>query len=157
MDSLRSLADCYSKGKLGFPRNSSRVHSCWKMLGDRGDVNAQRSLGMAYLHGNGLMKSEDSAKYWLGKAAAQGDAPSKRGLALLKVNGEQEKMRSAVADYYTQKSREDSTQFTGEVLNKIPAVFSNVFSSGAVNPQSEYERNLRNQMSWEAGQRAARY
>lgn len=45
-----------------------------------GDSTAQRWLGFRYLNGRGVPKDKSQARYWLGRAAAQGDAAAANAL-----------------------------------------------------------------------------
>ena len=46
----------------------------WRPLAGRGDVRAQRLLGVMYTDGNGVPQDYAEAAKWLSKAAAGGDA-----------------------------------------------------------------------------------
>lgn len=48
---------------------------------ERGEAQAQRNVGIAYLEGKGVPKDEKEAAKWIRKAADQGDAEAERQLA----------------------------------------------------------------------------
>ena len=50
---------------------------------ERGDVDAQAKLGLAYFLGNGVQKSEAESERWFRKAAEQGSADAQFGLGSL--------------------------------------------------------------------------
>lgn len=107
MKSLKTLSTAFSKGTNGFPKDGSMYLRCLKMMGDRGDVVSQRQLGMAYLHGNGVMQSDSSANEWLTRAANQGDEMARRGLIILKAKSSEESARASARSYYNSQTRRD--------------------------------------------------
>lgn len=54
---------------------------------EQGDVNAQRTLGMMYLQGQGTAKDYNKAFQWYLKAAEQGDANAQTNLGLMYNQG----------------------------------------------------------------------
>jgi TPR repeat protein len=58
-----------------------------KSLAKQGDADAQRMLGMMYLHGKGVSKSEAEACEWFEKAADQGNADAQCDLGTMYRNG----------------------------------------------------------------------
>ena len=54
---------------------------------EKGDVNAQRHLGMVYLQGQGAAKDYNKAFQWYLKAAEQGDANAQMNLGMMYKEG----------------------------------------------------------------------
>jgi TPR repeat protein len=59
-----------------------------RLLADKGDVIAQRKLGMAYDSGQGVPRDLGEAAKWYAKAAEQGDGIAQNNLGSLFQNGE---------------------------------------------------------------------
>jgi TPR repeat protein len=59
------LADCYMAGAYGFPKNPRKAANYYRLAAERGYGFAQASLGLCYLTGTGVWKSEDKAVTWL--------------------------------------------------------------------------------------------
>ena len=53
-------------------------------LAERGDVEAQKLMARLYFSGNGVEKSQERYRYWLTRAAEQGDRQSKAKLKRLR-------------------------------------------------------------------------
>lgn len=49
-------------------------------LAEKGEVEAQKLMARLYFSGHGVEKSLEKYRYWLGKAAEQGDRQSKAKL-----------------------------------------------------------------------------
>ena len=63
--------------------SSGDTASGWRTRAYKGDAIAQRQVGLMYWLGKGVEKDLGKAKYWLEKAAQQGDALAQKRLKLL--------------------------------------------------------------------------
>ena len=68
---------------LPVPANSGDTASNWKSRAVQGEALAQRQVGLMYWLGKGVPKDLGKAKYWLEKAAAQGDSIADKRLKIL--------------------------------------------------------------------------
>lgn len=59
-----------------------------KQSAAQGNADAEYALGYMYYYGKGLPRDEESARMWIGKAAAQGQPQATQALQLLKKPGE---------------------------------------------------------------------
>lgn len=107
MSALRQAENNFARGLNGFPRDNDRMMECWKMLGERGSVEHQRRLGLAYLHGTGVTQSDSRASEWLSRAAAQGDEKASLGLRLLNHKTSHANSRNAAKKYYADATNAD--------------------------------------------------
>lgn len=108
MAALREAEANFARGLNGFPRDKEKMMECWKMMGERGSVEHQRKLGLAYLHGNGVSQSDSSAQEWLTRAAAQGDEKAILGLKLLNHKTSNAESRERASQYYKDVTMQDS-------------------------------------------------
>lgn len=65
-----------------------------RRVAERGDADAQATLGTAYMQGIGIDRDVTLALHWLGKAAAQGNQRAQRTLGVLYLEG-----RGVAVDY----------------------------------------------------------
>lgn len=108
VEALRTVEKGFTYGQHGLPRDSDRALECAKMLAERGSAEHQRKLGMAYMHGKGVMKNEAKAQTWLSSASAHGDVVATRALKALKFAQQKEQERKKARDYYKQTTMNDS-------------------------------------------------
>lgn len=81
---------CYQR------KDYTRAVSLWERASIDGHVNSQYNLAYCYSNGLGVKKNIETAKYWWGKAAAQGHKEAKEALAYL--NQEREKIQGKLKD-----------------------------------------------------------
>ncbi len=67
-------------GRLSDAGKQTEALQLIKRAANAGDSTAQRWLGFRYLNGRGVAKDKNQAKYWFGKAAAQGDSGAAQAL-----------------------------------------------------------------------------
>ena len=67
------------RGSYNFS-NSSEAAKWYEKAAEGGYVDAQLAIGHAYLWGRGVPRDRDKARYWLEKAAAQGDQQAQKYL-----------------------------------------------------------------------------
>ena len=60
----------------------------WRKAAERGDSEAQSSLGIAYYEGEGIAKDIKQAFYWAKKSAEQGDPFGQMLLDVIEQNGD---------------------------------------------------------------------
>jgi TPR repeat protein len=66
------LSFAYAHGQ-GLPQSDADAVKWLSSAAEKGDVDAQRVLGLSYAHGRGVPQSDVLAYLWSGLAAAQGD------------------------------------------------------------------------------------
>jgi hypothetical protein len=64
------LAVLYRDGGKGFPRDMTQAAAWYRKAAEQGDAAAQGTLGMLYMLGQGVERSDVEAYYWLDLAAA---------------------------------------------------------------------------------------
>jgi TPR repeat protein len=64
------LAALYRDGGKGFPRDMTQAAAWYRKAADQGDAAAQGTMGMLYMLGQGVERSDVEAYYWLDLAAA---------------------------------------------------------------------------------------
>ncbi len=67
-------------GRLSDAGQQEQAMQLIRRAADAGDSTAQRWLGFRYLNGRGVAKDKNQAKFWFGKAAAQGDSGAAQAL-----------------------------------------------------------------------------
>lgn len=116
-NALLEAEKCFTYGSDGFPRDKGRALECVKMLAERGSVEHQRRLGMAYLHGLGVSQSESQAQVWLTKAAAQGDEIARRAVEAHNYSAAQAESRERAQFHYRDVMTRDSVrQLTADAI-----------------------------------------
>jgi len=82
----------YEHGE-GVPKNHQRAMQLYCASARRGHVQAQYQLGWMYANGRGVARNDAQAAAWFRLAAAKGDAPAKRMLALIENPAQTEQAR----------------------------------------------------------------
>lgn len=54
----------------------AKAYEIWQPLAENGNIRAQFHIGALYFEGRGVTKDLDSARFWLGRAAARGSQPA---------------------------------------------------------------------------------
>jgi TPR repeat protein len=86
---LPATAQDYAKGGAAHGRGDyATALREWRPLADRGDAEAQHSLGLMYLRGQGLPQDDAEAVKWFRKAAEQGHAGAQHNLGLSYTRGQ---------------------------------------------------------------------
>lgn len=80
--------------------DEKRAVSLLKTAADAGIVSAQHDLGVAYLHGRGVLFSDEEAAQWFEKAARWGYTSSEVEYAILLFNGQGVNKNEALAARY---------------------------------------------------------
>ena len=63
------LAALYRDGGKGFPRDMAEAAAWYRKAAEQGDVTAQATLGLLYSLGQGVLRSDVEAYFWLDLAA----------------------------------------------------------------------------------------
>ncbi|TDF81478.1 tetratricopeptide repeat protein [Pseudomonas sp. H9] len=85
LDAQVVLGTLYDKGE-GVPQNHEQAVILYQLAATSGDQWGQVFLGQHYLTGRGVKKSVKLGRYWLRKAADQGNGPAKEMLGKLPPN-----------------------------------------------------------------------
>ncbi len=76
---LKKAAEQGSEAAKGFLANYERTDvEDWLKAAERGDIDAQYSIGECYYYGNGLHRDFEKAVHWLKRAAEQNDHNAQR-------------------------------------------------------------------------------
>src|SRR5438132_432724 len=79
----------FKKGLTAYEAgNYTTALKAWRPLAEKGDADAQYSLGLLYAKGQGVGQSYSKAVHWYRQAAEQGDADAQISLGLLLAKGE---------------------------------------------------------------------
>ncbi len=103
------LASMFAEG-VGTKRDQVKALEWITLAAEKGQVLAQRNLGLVYLHGSwGQEKNEDKAIYWLSKSALQNNVDAQRTLGQLYENKSDGNVETklAAADWYAMAARRD--------------------------------------------------
>lgn len=73
-DACRKLFDIYDNGKKCVKKDHAEAVRWYTVNAEKGDAQAQNTIGFMYLMGKGVPKDKDKAKYWLMSAAEAGNA-----------------------------------------------------------------------------------
>ncbi|MGE3920079.1 MAG: tetratricopeptide repeat protein [Gammaproteobacteria bacterium] len=75
----------FQQGKMAFQQqNYRKAFVTLKPLAQAGNADAQYAVGYMYYYGKGVVEDRAAAKYWIGKAADQGNVAARNQLA--KIN-----------------------------------------------------------------------
>ena len=91
---LMLLSSCgattgFNKGFQAFEAGDFKTTLAeWNPLAEKGNVEAQYSLGVMYATGEGVPKNDKTAVKWFTKAAEQGEASAQINLGVMYSNGE---------------------------------------------------------------------
>lgn len=95
---LESGAAAYQKGDY------AAAIGYWRPLANQGNADAQASLGMMYLKGQGVAQDDAQAVAWLHKAADNGHAGAQNNLGLMYEDGQGVPRDDAQAAIWLRKS-----------------------------------------------------
>lgn len=74
----------YNQGKAAFEQqNYQAAYKSLEPLAQAGNPDAQYALGYLYYYGDGVPKNENKAKYWMQRAATQGQKSAEQALVQL--------------------------------------------------------------------------
>ena len=89
-NSLIAWGSDYQKGlEAAKEGDFAAAYDLWRPLAERGDANAQFSLGNMYQFGDGVVKDHKIAARWYKRAAIQGVAKAQYNLGFLFYNSQQ--------------------------------------------------------------------
>jgi uncharacterized protein len=84
-----AAAGQFEDGEAAFQhRDDATAVRLWRPLADKGDAEAQTSLGFMYQEGWGVPQDYEQALTWFRKAANQGDASAQFNIGLLYADGQ---------------------------------------------------------------------
>ncbi len=99
--SYRQAADALVQGV----RDKAAQSRAWlEMLAERGHVDSQAALGLAYETGRGLDRDHGKALYWHRKAAAGGHAESMKNLGVMHEKGQGVERNMALAETWYRRA-----------------------------------------------------
>ncbi len=109
--SLKYIAECYSKGKGGFPVSLRQAINCYETAAKLGDVESQRITGSAYMLGKGRIQSYSDARKYFQMAFVQGDRTAARLIDELeeRIRKEEQEQAQRRYDKQMQQARETNT------------------------------------------------
>ncbi|MCM1133039.1 MAG: sel1 repeat family protein [Ruminococcus flavefaciens] len=81
------LGENYYYGKNGYKQNYKEAVKWYKLSAEKGNSEAQFSLGWCYHFGDGIVRDYKKAFEWYTKSAEQGDEAGKYGLASIYLLG----------------------------------------------------------------------
>jgi TPR repeat protein len=82
--SNNQAAQQYARGKEQFmQQNYRQAFTTLMPVAKKGNPDAQYAVGYMYFYGKGVVENKPAAKYWMQKAADQGNQPAKRALATI--------------------------------------------------------------------------
>lgn len=80
------LGCVYMNGEYGELRNQIKAFELFKLAAEQDNSFGQLNFGRCYLHGHGVNKNINEAKFWLRKAANQSNSYAEYELAMLLLN-----------------------------------------------------------------------
>ncbi|MDO4952135.1 MAG: tetratricopeptide repeat protein, partial [Bacteroidales bacterium] len=80
--------DDYYYGRHGLPKNYKKAAEYYIIAANKGNADAQSSLGRCYYNGQGVSQNYYKAVEWYRKAAEQGDAMAQHNLGVCYYNGQ---------------------------------------------------------------------
>ena len=94
----------YAWGYKGESINYKKAFYWYQKAAEKGDAPAQYNLGVLYLEGEGVPKSDKKAVYWTQKSADQGDVSAQYNLGLMYYDGKGVPQDYKKAEYWYQKA-----------------------------------------------------
>ena len=87
LESQWVLSTVYQFGRGGVPADPAESFKWALKAAERGHMIAQHNVGSAYLHGTGVERNLEQARYWYGRAAEQGFAHSEWMMGRIYLEG----------------------------------------------------------------------
>ena len=139
--SLLLVGVCYAqdfdKGMAAFDKKDyAAALREWRPLAEKGNANAQNSLGFMYEQGQGVAQDYKEAVKWFRLAAAQGNGSAQNSLGFLYDNGQgvTQDYKEAVKWY-----RLSAEQGNADAQLNLGALY---FCSGSIKPDTNLGGNL---------------